>query len=218
MWLKVINKDGPNPEQLDRHTVTPRQAIDALAESGRHVSRVIATALAGDGRVKYFKPDVAGFIGYAISHDAHHRGQISMLARQAGYPLSQKAMFGMWSGAARQQRATIRNPKLQPLSRRPKRRAKDGSRGVDWRPLWWRKQMPKQYWLMKSEPSAFSIDAISSEKRSRSGTAFETIELALHDERDEVGDQSVLRSVYADPTAAMGVMVISGVADPPKPV
>jgi uncharacterized damage-inducible protein DinB len=28
-------------------------------------------------------------------HDAHRRGQIAMLARQAGHPLPQKAMFGM---------------------------------------------------------------------------------------------------------------------------
>ena len=35
-----------------------------------------------DGRVKGFRPDVAGFLGYLIAHDAHHRGQITMLARQ----------------------------------------------------------------------------------------------------------------------------------------
>lgn len=111
MWLKVINKDGPNPEQLDRLTVTPRQALSALAESGQHIARVIAAALAGDGRVKHFKPDVAGFIGYAISHDAHHRGQISMLARQAGYAIPQKAMFGMWEWGSRDTNAPQPEPK-----------------------------------------------------------------------------------------------------------
>jgi uncharacterized damage-inducible protein DinB len=44
---------------------------------------------------------VAGFIGYLIAHDAHHRGQIAMLARQLGYPLPQKAMFGMWEWGSR---------------------------------------------------------------------------------------------------------------------
>jgi len=103
MWLKVINKDGAIPEQLDRHTVTPGEAIAALAESGQHIARVIAAALATDGRVKYFKPDVAGFIGYVISHDAHHRGQISMLARQAGYPIPQKLhVWHVGVGLARQ--------------------------------------------------------------------------------------------------------------------
>jgi uncharacterized damage-inducible protein DinB len=49
-----------------------------------------------DGRVKGFPPDAAGFFGYLIAHDTHHRGQICMLARQVGHPLPQKAMFGMW--------------------------------------------------------------------------------------------------------------------------
>ena len=118
MWLKAINKDGPIPEQLDRLTVTPGQAISALAEIGKHISQVIATALAGDGRVKGFKPDVAGFIGYLISHDAHHRGQISMLARQAGYPIPQKAMFGMWEWGSRDSNAPP--PKAQAPAANPK--------------------------------------------------------------------------------------------------
>jgi len=30
-----------------------------------------------------------------IAHEAHCRGQIAMLARQAGHAIPQKAMFGM---------------------------------------------------------------------------------------------------------------------------
>jgi uncharacterized damage-inducible protein DinB len=120
MWLKVINKDAPIPDQLDRHTVTPQQAIAALARSGEDVSRVIAAALAADGRVKYFKPDVAGFIGYSISHDAHHRGQISMLARQVGYAIPQKAMFGMWEWGSRDSNAPQSKPKAAATKPKPK--------------------------------------------------------------------------------------------------
>jgi len=43
--------------------------------------------------------DVAG--AYLIAHDAHHRGQIAMLARQTGQPIPQKAMFGMWEWGVR---------------------------------------------------------------------------------------------------------------------
>jgi uncharacterized damage-inducible protein DinB len=46
--------------------------------------------------VKGFRPEVAGFLGYLIAHNADHRGQITMLARQLGHRLPQKAMFGMW--------------------------------------------------------------------------------------------------------------------------
>jgi uncharacterized damage-inducible protein DinB len=34
---------------------------------------------------------------YMITHEAHHRGQICMLAHQLGYPLPKKAVAEMWS-------------------------------------------------------------------------------------------------------------------------
>jgi uncharacterized damage-inducible protein DinB len=101
MWLKAAAKDSKIPDQLDRHTVTPAQAKKALVQSHDALSAVLKAALEGDGRVKGFKPDVGAFLGYLIAHDAHHRGQIAMLARQVGQPLPQKAMFGMWEWGTR---------------------------------------------------------------------------------------------------------------------
>jgi uncharacterized damage-inducible protein DinB len=99
MWLKMAG--GKVPEQLDRHTVTPAQAMKAFGFSRAALRDVLQAALSSNGRVKGFRPDVAGFFGYLIAHDAHHRGQITMLARQAGHPISQKAMFGMWEWGVR---------------------------------------------------------------------------------------------------------------------
>jgi hypothetical protein len=56
------------------------------------------------GRVKGFCRDAGGFIGYLITHDAHHRGQISIPVWQAGHPLLQKAIFGMWEWGSRSKR------------------------------------------------------------------------------------------------------------------
>ena len=100
MWLKAT-KAEEIPAQLDRATVSPGKAVRALEQSRRALSLVLSKALAGDGRVKGFRPDVAGFLGYLIAHDAHHRGQITMLARQLGHPLPQKAMFAMWEWNSR---------------------------------------------------------------------------------------------------------------------
>jgi uncharacterized damage-inducible protein DinB len=100
MWLKAA-KSELIPPQLDRASVTPKQALPALAASRHALSAIISRALETDGRVKGFRPDVAGFVGYLIAHDAHHRGQITMLARQVGHPLPQKAMFGMWEWGSR---------------------------------------------------------------------------------------------------------------------
>ena len=100
MWLKAA-KAEEIPPQLDRATVTPKQALHALEASRHALCIIISRALETDGRVKGFRPDVAGFIGYLIAHDAHHRGQITMMARQVGHPLPQKAMFGMWEWGSR---------------------------------------------------------------------------------------------------------------------
>ncbi len=101
MWLKAAAKESKIPEQLDRTSVTPARATKALEQSRAALSEVLKSALENDGRVKGFRPDVAGFFGYLIAHDAHHRGQVCMLARQVGHPLPQKAMFGMWEWGTR---------------------------------------------------------------------------------------------------------------------
>jgi uncharacterized damage-inducible protein DinB len=101
MWLKAAAKGSKIPEQLDRHSVTGAQAAKALHQSREALAAVLKNALESDGRVKGFKPDAAGFFGYLVAHDAHHRGQICMLARQLGHPLPQKAMFGMWEWGTR---------------------------------------------------------------------------------------------------------------------
>jgi uncharacterized damage-inducible protein DinB len=41
-------------------------------------------------------PAGAAMVAYMISHDAHHRGQICMLAHQLGFPLPAKAAYGIW--------------------------------------------------------------------------------------------------------------------------
>jgi uncharacterized damage-inducible protein DinB len=100
MWLKAA-KAEEIPAQLDRATVTPSQALRALEASRQALSVVLSRAMESNGRVRSFRPDVAGFFGYLIAHDAHHRGQIAMLARQVGHPLPLKAMFGMWEWGSR---------------------------------------------------------------------------------------------------------------------
>lgn len=95
MWLKAA-KANAVPEQLDRATVTTTQAVKALESSLHALHTLISASLNSDGQIKNFKPDVVGFVGYLIAHDAHHRGQIAMLARQLGHALPQETMFGMW--------------------------------------------------------------------------------------------------------------------------
>jgi uncharacterized damage-inducible protein DinB len=101
MWLKSAGKTAAIPPKLERTNCTKAAAIQALESSWKAVEDVLRAALERDGRIKGFKPDVAGFLAYLLAHDAHHRGQITMLARQMGHPISQSAMFGMWEWGKR---------------------------------------------------------------------------------------------------------------------
>ena len=48
-----------------------------------------------DGWARPWPPGIAMF-AYVITHDAHHRGQVCMLAHQLGFPLTGQAAYGMW--------------------------------------------------------------------------------------------------------------------------
>ena len=96
MWLVVSARGHPAPAKLERSKVTLAEARKALAASARALHGLLERALGDGGHVKDFKPDVAGFLGYCISHEAHHRGQVCLLARQLGRPLPKEAGFGLW--------------------------------------------------------------------------------------------------------------------------
>ncbi len=100
MWLKASGA-ADVPEKLEPTTVSKEEAVTALDASWKSLENTLRASLAAGGNIKSFKPDVASFFGYLVAHDAHHRGQITMLARQLGHPVSQSVMFGMWEWGTR---------------------------------------------------------------------------------------------------------------------
>ena len=100
MWLKAGGSTTV-PQVLDKATATIPQTVAALEQSAALMRALIAAALQSGARIKNFKPDAAAFLGYLIAHDSHHRGQLAMLARQTGHPLSKSASFGLWEWGTR---------------------------------------------------------------------------------------------------------------------
>lgn len=100
-WLRLSAPHLKLPAQLDRARCTQKQARAALAESAARCSEM----LAGQDRLKNFLrdgwarpwPAGAAMFTYMITHDAHHRGQVCMLAGQLGFPLPEKAAYGVWN-------------------------------------------------------------------------------------------------------------------------
>jgi hypothetical protein len=77
-----------------------------LSESAARCAEMLAEALGGGGgRVEKFRRDGwarswpvgVEMLCYMLSHEAHHRGQVCMLAHQLGFPLSIEVASGIWN-------------------------------------------------------------------------------------------------------------------------
>jgi uncharacterized damage-inducible protein DinB len=105
-WVRLTAPHLKVPRQLQRTHCTPKQAQAGLAESAARCAEMLAEALGdGSGRVEKFvrdgwaRPWPVGveMLCYMISHEAHHRGQVCMLANQLGFPLPKEVACGIWN-------------------------------------------------------------------------------------------------------------------------
>jgi uncharacterized damage-inducible protein DinB len=87
----------PGPPSLGRRTVTQAQARRALEQSTEDLARLFESALQSrQARVKGMPRRAIDILTYLIQHDAHHRGQICMLARDLGHTFNGGDGMRMW--------------------------------------------------------------------------------------------------------------------------
>lgn len=105
-WIRLTAPHLKVPPRLSRSHCTPRQARAGLAKSAVLCSKMLADALEDENprgnkfrRDAWAKPWPAGpeMLCYMISHEAHHRGQVCMLAHQMGFPLPNKVTSDLWN-------------------------------------------------------------------------------------------------------------------------
>ncbi|MGA2422275.1 MAG: DinB family protein [Candidatus Acidiferrum sp.] len=104
-WVRLTAPHLKVPRQLQRAHCTSHEARAGLAESAVRCEEMLAEALGDGGRIEKFHRDGWGrpwpvgveMLCYMISHEAHHRGQVCMLAHQLGFPVPQEVMSGIWN-------------------------------------------------------------------------------------------------------------------------
>ena len=105
-WVRLTAPHLKVPPQLNRSHCTPQQARAGLSESAARCAEMLAEALGeGGGRVDKFRRDGWAppwpvgpeMLCYMLCHEAHHRGQVCMLAHLLGSPLPSKVAYGIWN-------------------------------------------------------------------------------------------------------------------------
>jgi uncharacterized damage-inducible protein DinB len=105
-WVRLTAPHLTVPAQLNRAHCTPQQAREGLAESAARCTEMLAQALGDDkGRVEKFRRDGWArpwpvgleMLCYMLTHEAHHRGQVCMLAHQLGSRLPSNVADGIWN-------------------------------------------------------------------------------------------------------------------------
>ena len=104
-WVRLTAPHLKVPRQLNRAHCTPQEARAGLAESAARCAEMLGEALGGGSRIEMFRRDGwaapwpvgVEMLCYMLAHEAHHRGQVSMLAHQLGFPLPTLVASGIWN-------------------------------------------------------------------------------------------------------------------------
>lgn len=88
--LEKLEDDAPDHDRLRAALAASAAAVEALLARGLET-----------GRIRGFKPHPLAFLGYLISHESHHRGQIMIALKANGHLPDRKVQFGIWEWGVR---------------------------------------------------------------------------------------------------------------------
>lgn len=104
MWIKNITKGQiiEVPARVDPYHSNRKLVAMALNRSSRTMLKLLQSCIDNGGKFPSrpiwlnYPDDVIHFLTYFVAHEAHHRGQIIMLARQLNHRLPADVTDGVW--------------------------------------------------------------------------------------------------------------------------
>ena len=115
MWLKTLGREHgiAIPTAVDRRNIERDELLAALTRSSAGIEALLQLGIDAGGQVPPSKAyvwrnlplDVPHVLTYFVAHEAHHRGQIVMVARQLGHRLPSDVSAGLWQWTKRSQEA-----------------------------------------------------------------------------------------------------------------
>jgi uncharacterized damage-inducible protein DinB len=108
MWIKMIGAAHgvAVPKTVNARVVRPSELTRALARSSEGIIALIRLGIARGGTIpaaawQNFPTDMVHFLNYFVAHEAHHRGQLCLIARQLGHRLPAEVTNGLWQWKTR---------------------------------------------------------------------------------------------------------------------
>jgi|SRR5579859_995991 len=114
-WIRTLGEPHgvTVPALVDRRRVSQKTLMRALERSSRGMVRLLQLACDRGGAIPPTKKyvwrnlplDVGHVLAYFVAHEGHHRGQITMAARQLGLRLPVEVTGGIWEWSRRAKEA-----------------------------------------------------------------------------------------------------------------
>lgn len=103
MWLQAAAPElMQEVTKVEKEAAHQKEVLNAsLLASAQAIGLLLAKGIEAGGKIKGFKPHATAFLGYLISHESYHIGEISTALAQAGHPLDKKVAYGIWEWGVR---------------------------------------------------------------------------------------------------------------------
>ncbi len=90
-------KAGSPLREFEKTESPPKKTLlEAMEGSGKVMEQYLSHCLEKEGQASNFKRGVVPMLGYYITHESHHRGNILLTMKQCGFKLPDALKWGIW--------------------------------------------------------------------------------------------------------------------------